>query len=102
MRRQRFRGLAPAGTRPKTDEAAFSIKNLHLIEGAEIEHQPPHIGRQPAKPVATTAHRHREVLLTRKTQSLHNIFIVLGAYNHCWTSCLIEDIAQLIIGLISR
>jgi len=36
-------------------------------------------------------------MLTRKTESRHEIIIALAAYDHGWASCSIEDLAQFII-----
>jgi hypothetical protein len=67
----------------------------------KIENQTTGIGRLSAQPVAAAAHRHWQVLLTRKTESMHDIIIALATHNHGWASGLIEDIAQLIICLTS-
>jgi hypothetical protein len=47
--------------------------------------------------VAAAAHGERELMLTRKTESGHDIIIALGTHNHCRASRLIEDFAQFII-----
>src|SRR6266487_901742 len=99
---QRLRGLAPVSASPKADEVVFLIKQLHLMEGGQIDDQPPRIGRLPAKPVSTAAHRQWQTLLTRKTQSLHNILMGLSLYNACRAPRLIEDVAQFLIGIASR